>query len=131
MVIGVDHLLHLGRGAGGKRGAESDELQMACLMGLVSFLAMVPEVQRVSPFHASELKNAVAGAIVQSGNIEDKPLTAAGLDGTGEIVQVNTYEIVRIVLGLFFNILLFEPPFARGMQLFLRRHSPLQPHDGH
>ena len=87
----MDHLLHLGRGAGGTRGAESDELQVACLMGLVSFLAAVPEVQRVSPFHASELKNAVAGAIVQSGNIQDKPLTDAGLDGTGEVIQVNIY----------------------------------------
>lgn len=86
----MDHLLHLGRGAGGKRGTESDELQMACLMGLVSFLAAAPEVQRISPLHASELKNAVAGAIVQSGNIADRPLMEAGLDGTGEIIQVYT-----------------------------------------
>lgn len=84
----MDHLLHLGRGAGGTRGAESDELQMACLMGLVSYLATVPEVQRISPLHASELKNAVAGAIVQSGNADDRPLTEAGLDGTGEVIQV-------------------------------------------
>lgn len=84
----MDNLLHLGRGAGGTRGEESDELQVACLMGLVSFLAVVPEVQRISPLHASELKNAVAGAIIQSGNIEDKPLTDAGLDGTGEVIQV-------------------------------------------
>ena len=32
--------------------------------------------------------NAVAGAIVQSGNAVDRPLTEAGLDGTGEVIQV-------------------------------------------
>lgn len=88
MYVGMEHLLYLGRGAGGIRGAESDELQMACLMGLVSHLAAVPEVQRISPLHASELKNAVAGSIVQSGTVADRPLTEAGLDGTGEVIQV-------------------------------------------
>lgn len=86
--VGMDHLLPLGRGAGGKNGPESDELQMACLMGLMSGLAAAPEVQRISPFHVAELKNAVAGAVVQSGTISDKPLSDAGLDGTGEIIQV-------------------------------------------
>ena len=84
----MDHLLHQGRGAGGSTGAESDELQMACLMGLVSYLAGLPEVQRVSPFHEARIMNAVAGAIVQSGNVVDRPLTEAGLDGTGEVIQV-------------------------------------------
>lgn len=84
----MDHRLHLGRRAGGKRGAESNELQVACLMGLVSFLAAVPEVQRISPLHALELKDAMAGAIVQSGNIADRPVTEVGLDGTGEVIQV-------------------------------------------
>lgn len=84
----MDHLLPLGRGAGGTSGTESNELQMACLMGLMSGLAAAPEVQRISPLHASELKNAVAGAVVQSGTISDKPLTDTGLDGTGEIIQV-------------------------------------------
>lgn len=106
----MDHLLHLGRGAGGKRGAESDELQMACLMGLVSFLASVPEVQRVSPFHASELKNAVAGAIIQSGNIQDQPLTAAGLDGTGEIVQVYICLRAFVLLEVFLQRSAFRTP---------------------
>lgn len=87
-ITGMDHLLHQGRGAGGSTGAESDELQMACFMGLVSYLAGLPEVQRVSPFHESRLLNAVAGAIVQSGNIVDRPLTDAGLDGTGEVIQI-------------------------------------------
>lgn len=86
----MDHLLHQGRGAGGNSGAESDELQMACLMGLVSYLAGLPEVQRISPFHESRLLNAVAGAIAQSGNIVDRPLNDAGLDGTGEVIQVSS-----------------------------------------
>lgn len=97
---GMDHLLHQGRGAGGSTGAESDELQMACFMGLVSYLAGLPEVQRVSPFHESRLLNAVAGAIVQSGNIVDRPLTDAGLDGTGEVIQV-TFFFFQIVSGDF------------------------------
>lgn len=92
----MDHLLPLGQGAGGKSGEESDELKMACLMGLVSVLAAVPEVQRISPLHASELKNAVAGAIVQSGNIAEKPLTDAGLDGAGEIIQVSDTSLCLV-----------------------------------
>ena len=61
---------------------------MARLMGLVSYLAGLPEVQRVSPFHEARILNAVAGAIVQSGNDVDRPLTEAGLNGTGEVIQV-------------------------------------------
>ena len=94
----MDHLLHLGRGAGGNSGGESDELQVACLMGLVSYLAGIPEVQRVSPFHQARLLNAVAGAIVQSGNIVDRPLTDAGLDGTGEVIQV-TFSCLIVRVG--------------------------------
>ena len=90
---GMDHLLHLGRGSGGSTGAESEELQMACLMGLVSYLSGLPEVQRVSPFHESRILNAVAGAIVQSGNDIDRPLTDAGLDGTGEVIQVKSFYL--------------------------------------
>ena len=97
----MDHLLHLGRGAGGSTGAESDELQMACLMGLVSYLAGLPEVQRVSPFHESRLMNAVAGAIVQSGKDGDRPLTEAGLDGTGEVIQVRPLYYLVILWFLF------------------------------
>ena len=51
----------------------------------------LPEVQRVSPFHESRILNAVAGAIVQSGNDIDRPLTDAGLDGTGEVIQVKSF----------------------------------------
>lgn len=92
----MEHLLYGGRGAGGKEGEEADELQMACFMGLLSFFAATPEVQRIAPLHVPQLLNAVAGAIVQSGNIADKPLTAAGLDGTGEIIQV-TKSVRRMV----------------------------------
>lgn len=64
------------------------ELQMACFMGLVSYLADRPEVLRVSPFHQAETLNAVARAVVQSATINLTPLSDAGLDGTGEVVQV-------------------------------------------
>eukprot|EP00903_Cladosiphon_okamuranus_P018381 g16907.t1 len=132
MIKGMDHLLHLGRGAGGKRGAESDELQMACLMGLVSLLAAVPEVQRISPLHASELKNAVAGAIIQSGTTAGKPLTEAGLDGTGEVIQIIDTGLdetscffvdedgLEVEHGYYFEELGFagEPSFDNVISLF-------------
>ena len=57
-------------------------------MGLVSYLASRPEVLRVAPFHKAKLLNAVAKAISQSATITKTPLTDAGLDGTGEIIQV-------------------------------------------
>ena len=98
---GMDHLLYRGKGAGGSTGAESDELQMACFMGLVSFLSGLPEVQRVSPFHETRIMNAVAGAIVQSGNGADRPLTKAGLDGTGEVIQVRLQSYVVVLCVLF------------------------------
>lgn len=61
----MDHLLHDGRGVGGAEGAESDDLHVACLMGLLSFFASIPEVQRIGPLNVPQLSNAVAGAIVQ------------------------------------------------------------------
>ena len=61
---------------------------MAFLMDLVSYLAGLLEVQPVSRFYEARFMNAVAGAIVQSGNVVDRPLTEAGLDGTGEVIQV-------------------------------------------
>lgn len=87
---GLDHLLSGGRGAGGKKGAESEELKAACFMSLVSCLASAPEVLRVTPLHKEKMMNAVASSIVQAGSIDvsDKPLTAAGLDGSGEVIQV-------------------------------------------
>ena len=61
---------------------------MACFMGLVSYLASRPQVFRVAPFHKAKLLNAVASAISQSATITDTPLTDAGLDGSGEVIQV-------------------------------------------
>lgn len=59
-------------------------------MGLVSYLASTPEVLRVSPLHKSKILNAVASSVIQAGTTDttEKPLTAAGLDGTGEVIQV-------------------------------------------
>lgn len=63
-------------------------MRIACFMGLVSFLAGRAEVLRVAPRHAKRLYNAAARAIIQSATLTKAPLTAAGLDGTGEIIQV-------------------------------------------
>lgn len=62
----MNHILYLRRGAGGGGSAEFDELQVACLTELISFLASILEVQRIAPLHALQLSNAVAGAIVQT-----------------------------------------------------------------
>ena len=67
---------------------EATELRVACFMGLVSFLSSKLEVLRVSPRHAAGLLNAAARTIIQSATLTAAPLTAAGLDGTGEIIQV-------------------------------------------
>ncbi|CAN0570791.1 unnamed protein product, partial [Ectocarpus sp. 12 AP-2014] len=78
----MDHLLPEGRGAGGNEGPEADELQVACFMALLSFLASRPEVLRVSPARAIKLLNAAAYHNVQSANLTESPMTDAGLDGT-------------------------------------------------
>ncbi|CAN0198488.1 unnamed protein product, partial [Ectocarpus sp. 6 AP-2014] len=89
LVSGLDHLLHSGRGAGGRSdGGEAAELHVACFMGLVSFLASKPEVLRVAPRQSQALLNAAARANIQSATVTDTPLTDAGLDGTGQVVQV-------------------------------------------
>ncbi|CAN0335611.1 unnamed protein product, partial [Ectocarpus fasciculatus] len=88
MVAGLDHLLFSGRGAGGSHEEESTELHVACFMGLVSFLAGRPEVLRVSPRHTKRMLNEAARGIIQSASATNTPLTDAGLDGTGEVIQV-------------------------------------------
>ncbi|CAM9635784.1 unnamed protein product [Ectocarpus sp. 4 AP-2014] len=88
MVTGLDHLLFSGRGAGGSHEEESTELHVACFMGLVSFFAGRPEVLRVSPRHTKRVLNEAARGIIQSASATDTPLTDAGLDGTGEVIQV-------------------------------------------
>ncbi|CAM9586082.1 unnamed protein product, partial [Sphacelaria rigidula] len=82
--IGIDHLLP----TSGDDHTTS-EVDMACFMGLVSHLASKPEVLRVSPLNARKMANSVASAIIQSGTITDTPLQDAGLDGTGEVIQVS------------------------------------------
>ena len=86
--LGLDHLLASGRGAGGQ-GEEAIELHIACFMGLVSFLAGRPEVLRVAPNHQIRLLNAAARANIQTATVTSTPFTDAGLDGTGEVIQVN------------------------------------------
>ncbi|CAM9966840.1 unnamed protein product [Scytosiphon promiscuus] len=80
LVEGLDHLLP---------GEEDpSELKMACFMGLLSQLAAKSEVLRVSPLHRGSTSNAVANAILQSATTTETPLLDAGLDGTGEVIQI-------------------------------------------
>ncbi|CAM9519204.1 unnamed protein product, partial [Scytosiphon promiscuus] len=85
---GIDHLLPGGRGAGGNEGEEADELQVACFMGLLSFLAARPEVVRISAARQAKMLNAAAYRNLQSATMTETPVTDSGLDGTGEVIQV-------------------------------------------
>lgn len=87
--LGLDHLLFSGRGAGGSTDEESNELHVACFMGLVSVLAGRLDVLRVSSRHSKRVLNEAARAIIQSATETETPLTDAGLDGTGEVIQVS------------------------------------------
>lgn len=109
---GLDHLLASGRGVGGQ-GEEAAELHMACFMGLVSFLAGRPEVLRVAPKHRMRLHNAAARANIQSASVTSTPLTDAGLNGTGEVVQVKPILLVRIVLSQVTTLRFASAPFTR------------------
>lgn len=60
----------------------------ACYMGFISHLASKPEVLRLTPLHRAKPLSAVAGAIVQGTTVTESPLTDAGLDGEGEVIQV-------------------------------------------
>ena len=62
---------------------------MACFMGFVSVPAGRPEVLRVTPRHQTRLLNAAARANIQLATVTSTPLTDAGLDGTGEVIQVS------------------------------------------
>lgn len=72
----------------GGRGDEAAEMHVACFMGLVSFLAGRIEVLRIAPWHMKVLLNAAARANIQSASVTQTPLTDAGLDGSGEVIQV-------------------------------------------
>lgn len=77
--IGIDHLLP---------ADHPSEARIACFMRLVSHLAAKPPVLRVAPLHGVELLDEDINAIVESGNINHSPLQDAGLDGSGEVIQV-------------------------------------------
>ena len=92
----MDHLLYPKRGGGNaekaheeeEEGGEIAELRLACFMGLVSFLSGRAEVLRVEPRLRKHLHNAVARSMIQTATLTEEPLTAAGLDGTGQVIQV-------------------------------------------
>lgn len=109
---GLDHLLASGRGVGGQ-GEEATELHMACFMGLVSFLAGRPEVLRVAPKHRMRFHNAAARANIQSANVTLTPLTDAGLNGTGEVVQVKPILLPLSVLSQATTLPFASPPLKR------------------
>lgn len=88
---GLAHLLYNGRGARGQR-EEEEELHVACFMGFVSFLAGRIEVLRVAPWHAKVVFNAAARANIQTATATSTPLTDAGLNGTGEVIQVGGFS---------------------------------------
>lgn len=107
----MDHLLPSTDNDGAQEESDAlkheEELRVACFMGLLSYLADRPEVLRVSPLHMPATLNAVARAIIQSANTEDTPLSDAGLDGTGEVVQVYTYIRVSSLTVLFNYFIIF------------------------
>ncbi|CAM9423672.1 unnamed protein product, partial [Laminaria digitata] len=69
-----------------KKGEKRE--RMACLMGLISFLASRPEAARVSALPRGELANEVATRIVQGASETSTPLWDRGVDGSGQVVQV-------------------------------------------
>ena len=78
---GIDHLLP---------GEEPPtEAKMACYMALLMQLTVKPEVLRVSPKYRAKLLNSMTNAVVQSATTAETPLTDAGLDGKGEVIQVS------------------------------------------
>lgn len=75
---------------------DNSESRMACFMYFLLHQASKPEVLRVSPMPRSRPLNDVSNAIVQSANIVDTPLLDAGLDGSGEVIQVSgRYSLIR------------------------------------
>ena len=87
-VTGIDHLLP----STDERSefAVSDS-KIACFMGLLSHFASKNEVLHLAPHFQTKLTNAVAGAVVESASETYRPLQEAGLDGTGEVIQVRLF----------------------------------------
>ena len=113
---GLDHLLYSGRGVGG-HSDEATELHVACFMGLISFLASKQEVLRIAPSRPVRLLDATARAIIQTATPSQTPLTDAGLDGTGEIIQVCLTR-AEYVCAIFWRLIpservIFSPPVVR------------------
>lgn len=68
-------------------------------MGLVSFFAGRLEVLRVTPRLKEVLYNAAARAVIQGATVTNTLLTDAGLDGTGQVIQV--------LCGYFYLLVIF------------------------
>ena len=105
---------------------------MACFMGLVSFLAGRLEVLRVAPRNKLSLHNASARANIQSATTTDTPLTDAGLDGTGQVIQVrwalcspahahSPISSASVAGQHFFSTVLFDAGQARLAKAFIAR----------
>lgn len=95
----MDHLL-----PGKAVAPEYEESKTACFMGLLSYLAVKPEVLRVNPLQKAELLNAVASAIVQSATPSATPFKGTGLNGLGEVIQVkngNSVEYLGVEIFAF------------------------------
>lgn len=83
--VGLDHLLQV-------EGQDNpSETKMACFMGLLSQLAAKPEVLHVSALHRAQHHSGVARAVVESATTTETPLSDAGLDGTGEVIQARHF----------------------------------------
>lgn len=104
----------------GGQGEEATELHIACFMGLVSFLASRPEALRVTPRHKKDTHNAFARANIQSATVTSSPLTDAGLDGTGEVVQVGWGIAVSCHISMFGKCVLIAGPSTSLLLIDLR-----------
>lgn len=136
VLAGVDHLLVGREGAGGQKGEEPDELPIACLMSFFSCLADRPEVLHISPAYRMETLNAAAFPNVQSATLTATPLSDAGLNGEGEIIQASitrlqarsatiasmsriAYCSCRLAIFCEFDLLLFPSRVAAISYVFL------------
>jgi hypothetical protein len=69
-------------------GVEADS---ACLMTLLAYLSAEPAVMYLESYPVLSPFNAYAAAVSQSGgSLGDTPLWDAGINGTGQIVQVRS-----------------------------------------
>lgn len=97
---------------------ETAELRVACFMGLVSFPSSRIEVLRIAPRHSKHLMNAAARALIQSATVTDTPLSDAGLDGTGQVIQVRK-RIFDQLRGFHLLSINMTPVFSIAAQPYL------------